>query len=102
MKKFFFIFVLFLILPHLSAIELDVQKIDSKEVMIKDVNEPATFDLKIKNLGGSDYFEFYNLLGFSMAPKGTVLISTGETKDVQLFIYPRDDLNYNGFYTFEY
>src|SRR3990167_3639438 len=102
MKKWLLFAILFLVLPYLSAIELDVQKVDSREVMIKDVNEPATFDLKIKNLGGSDYFEFYNLLGFSMAPKGTVLISTGETKDVELFIYPRDDLNYNGFYTFEY
>ncbi len=102
MKKLLFLLILFLVLPYLSAIELDVQKVDSKEVIINGLSEPAIFNLKIKNLGGSDYFEFYNLLGFSMAPKGTVLISTGETKDVQLFIYPRDDLNYNGFYTFEY
>src|SRR3989344_4199513 len=102
MKKLSFLLILFLVLPYLSAIELDVQKVDSKEVIINNLSEPAIFSLKIKNLGGSDYFEFYNLLGFSMAPKGTVLISAGETKDVELFVYPRDDLNYNGFYTFEY
>ncbi|MEK6842780.1 MAG: hypothetical protein AABX84_03105 [Nanoarchaeota archaeon] len=102
MKKLVFLIILFLVLPHLSAINLEVQKIDSREVIINNVNEPAVFYLKVKNLGGSDNFEFYNLLGFSMAPKGTVLIASGETKDVELIIYPREDLNYKGFYTFEY
>ncbi|MBI2043225.1 hypothetical protein HYT25_02445 [Candidatus Pacearchaeota archaeon] len=102
MKKLIFLIILLLALPYLSAINLEVQKVGSREVIINNVNEPATFDLKVKNLGSSDNFEFYNLLGFSMAPKGTVLIAGGETKDVQLMIYPREDLNFNGFYTFEY
>ena len=102
MKKMIFLIILFLILPNLYAINLEVQKVDSREIIINKVNEPAIFDLKVKNLGSGDNFEFYNLLGFSMAPKGTVFIATGETKDVQLIIYPREDLDYSGFYTFEY
>ena len=101
MKVFFLAFIL-IFLPFAMAVSLNVEKASSNEVMIKEVSGPAVFDLKVKNLGGGDNFQFYNLLGFSMAPKGTVQIAGGETKDVQLMIYPREDLNYNGFYTFEY
>ncbi|MEK6760632.1 MAG: hypothetical protein AABX93_01780 [Nanoarchaeota archaeon] len=103
MKKLVFVLVFALMfLPFAFAVSFSVEKVSSNEVMIKDVSGPAIFDLKITNNGGADNFQFYNLLGFSMAPKGTVYIAGGETKDIQLMIYPRDDINYNGFYTFEY
>ena len=96
------VFLLFLLFASVSAINLGVEKTSSNEVMIYNINEPAVLDLKIKNLGSSDNFQFYNLLGFSMFPGGTVQIAGGETKNVQIIIYPREDLNYHGFYTFEY
>ena len=103
MKKMIalFLFVMF-VLPTVFAVEFQVEKVGSRDVMVRNVNEPATFDLKIKNLGVTDNFQFYNLLGFSMAPKGTVEIKSGETKDIQLIIYPKENLDYKGFYTFEY
>ena len=102
MKRILFLLLLFAVISSTSAINLSVEKVGGKDVMINGLNEPATFDIRIKNLGGTDYFQFYNLLGFSMAPKGTVLISSGETKDVQLIFYPREDFENNGYYTLQY
>src|SRR3989344_3526896 len=102
MKKIFFLLAIIFITSTASAINLSVEKIGGQDVMINGINEPATFDLKIKNIGSSDYFQFYNLLGFSMAPKGTVQINSGETKDIKLIIYPREDFDYKGYYTLQY
>tara|TARA_Y100000310_G_scaffold253607_1_gene260507 strand:+ start:5026 stop:6405 length:1380 start_codon:yes stop_codon:yes gene_type:complete len=102
MKKIFLIMAILLLLPLISAINLDIKKQDSNEIIIQEINQPAIFNLKITNLGASDNFQFYNLLGFSMAPKGTVYFSQGEAKKVELMIYPKENFNYRGLYTFKY
>lgn len=102
MKKLFVLLILVLVLPSVLAINLVVEKQSSNEVMIQDLSEPAVFDLKITNTGESDSFQFYNLLGFSMAPKGTVQINKGDTKEIKLMVYPREGFDLRGFYTFEY
>ena len=102
MKKLFILLILVFILPSIMAVNLVVEKQSSNEAMIPGLNTPAIFNLKITNMGASDNFQFYNLLGFSMAPKGTVQISHGETKEVRLMIYPRNNFNFRGFYTFKY
>ena len=101
-KTLVLILAVFFILPTIAAINLKVEKQSSNEVMILDLYEPAIFDLKITNFGDSDNFEFYNLLGFSMAPKGTVPIKSGATENVRLMIYPREDIKNKGFYTITY
>ncbi|MEK6898194.1 MAG: hypothetical protein AABX28_02435 [Nanoarchaeota archaeon] len=101
MKKILFFITLVFLVGFVSAINLNVEKLSSNEVIIKNVNQPAIFNISVKNLGTPDYFEFYNLLGFSMAPKGTVYFDSNE-KNIQLMIYPRKDIDYNGFYTFKY
>jgi len=102
MKKIFISLLLLLVLPGVLAISLDIQKKSSGEVMIPQINQPSIFNLSIKNLGESDNFEFFNLVGFSMAPKGTVKIDRGETVDVSVMIYPRDNFPVRGYYTFAY
>ncbi|MCH8945511.1 MAG: hypothetical protein IIA85_01150 [Nanoarchaeota archaeon] len=103
MKKILILLALVLsILPSILAINLDIEEKSSSNVIIPEINQPAIFNLKITNLGSSDNFQFYNLLGFSMAPKGTVLINSGEAKDIQLIIFPREDSDYRGFQTFKY
>ena len=92
----------FLIAPIASAINLKIENKSSNEVMIANLDEPATFDIEITNLGLDDSLQFYNLIGFDMAPKGTVNIKSGETQRVKVLIYPRPDLNFKGFYTFKY
>jgi len=104
MKKIFILVlaIFLLILPSILAINIEIEKINSEEVVIRGINQPAIFDLKIKNLGESDSFRFYNLLGFEMTPKEAIQIDSEETKEVQLMVYLREDLDYKGFYTFDY
>ncbi|MAG78860.1 hypothetical protein CMI40_00600 [Candidatus Pacearchaeota archaeon] len=102
MKKIFTLLLILLILPSVLAVNLKVEQINSSEVMVSGLNKPATYDLKVTNLGEADNFRFDNLLGFSMFPIGTVFIDSGKTKDVQLIVYPREDLDYKGFYSFQF
>lgn len=90
------------VLQFIAAINVNVQDKGSSEVAIPEINRPATFNLTLTNLGQSTSVEFYNLVGFNMFPKGTISLNSGESKDVKLNIYPRNDIEYNGFYTFDY
>jgi len=102
MKKLFILLVLVFVMPSVLAINLIIEKQSSNEVIIQGLNEPATFNLKITNIGASDNLQFYNLLGFSMAPKGTVQINNDEIKEIKLMVYSRENFDLRGFYTFEY
>lgn len=98
MKKRFLlvIFAFFFILPLISAINLKIEEETSDVAMIIGLDRPAIFDLKITNLGESDYVMFYNFFGSDTLPKGTVLINSRETKDVAVGVYPREDLKQEG------
>ncbi len=79
-----------------------MKKISKEEVLIIGLDKPAVFNLKITNRGSDDSFMFYSFFGSDMYPKGTVFIGGGQTKDVELGVYPREDLTYRGFMTFDY
>jgi len=102
MKKIIFLLITLLIIPSIFAINLEVEKKSSNEVMVAELNQPAIFDLEITNLGETDKFEFFNLAGFNMVPKGTGIINEDETKEIELKIYPREDFDIRGFYTLGY
>lgn len=91
-----------LILPMLSAINVNVTEKSAQDVIIKGLDKPAIFNLEITNNEKIDEFYFYNLLGFTLEPKEKVTINRDETKDVQLIIYPRTDLDINNYYTLQY
>ncbi len=95
-KIFLWVMIIFLILPLVSAINLKIEEQTSDVALIKGLDMPAIFDLKITNYGDGDNFIFYNFFGSDIFPKGTVSIGSGETKDVQVGIYPREDLNQEG------
>jgi len=101
-KELVFCLALILMVNSVLAINLYVEKDSSDEVMIPNLDNPAIFDMKIKNLGSGDDFMFYSFFGSSMHPKGTVRIGQGEVKDVQIKIYPPEKLEERGFVTFEY
>ena len=81
-KRFIFLALILLVLPSVLAININVEKESSNEVLIVDLDRPLVIDLKITNNGPSDNFEFYNLVGFSISPVGTTPINDGETKDI--------------------
>lgn len=90
------VIVLLSILPLISAANLNIEQKTSDVAMIVGLDMPAIFDLQITNLGGGDNFMFYNFFGADTLPKGTVSIANGETKDVQVGVYPRTDLKQEG------
>lgn len=92
----------FFLLPAVFALNVNIAGNNTDAAMINDINEPIVFNLQVTNLGPSDSFQFYNLLGFTMYPVQPVPIASGETKNVSITIYPRDGFNYNGYYIFNY
>jgi len=102
MKKILFTCLLiFLIFFFFSAINIEVEKISSNEVLIPEVNRPAIFDLRITNHGSGENFIFYSFFGSGLEPKGTVFIGQGATKEIKLKIYPRTDIKYSGLVIFD-
>ncbi len=98
MKKIFLlVMITFLfVFPLISAISLKIEEETSDVAMIKDLSMPAIFDLKITNSGESNYFMFYDFFGSDIYPKGTVSMGMGETKNIEVGIYPREDLKQEG------
>jgi hypothetical protein len=93
--------ILLLIFPLVSAINLNIEKTSENEAMIIGVSMPATFNLKIKNLGSGDNLMFYNFFGSDTLPKGTVELRQYETKEIAVGVYPRDDLKQEGLIQFD-
>lgn len=102
MKNHLIIVLILLLLPSIIAINLDVDKISTEETMISGLKAPVVFNLSITNLGQTDNFEFFNLLGFEMFPIGTTPITAGETKEIELKISPIGEFDQLGLYTFQY
>ena len=67
MKKVFLlsILIVLLVLPSILAIDLEIQKISSNEVLVPETGQPVVLGLEIKNSGNSGTFSIYNLAGFS-------------------------------------
>jgi hypothetical protein len=101
-RAFISLLIILLILPLVLAINIKVEKTSSQETMIAEIKQPVIFELKITNLGDSDSFEFYNLLGFQMFPIGTTPIESGETEDIELKVSPIGEFDERGSYTFPY
>ncbi len=100
---FFILFVGVLFYSYLvSAINIEIEKKSSDEVYIKDLNKPIVSTLTIKNLGKSDYFEFYNLVGFLISPSEKIYIENGGEKEITLEVTPLSKIPESGFYTFPY
>ena len=102
MKKIIFLALLILLItPLVLAINVEVEKQSTGEILIVEFNNPIVFNLSITNLESSDDFEFFNLLGFTMSPE-KIHIGYGETKEIQLEIVSLASINERGFYTITY
>lgn len=101
MKKVILVLALLLLLPAITAINLEVQKISQDETLIVDLGTPATFVLKITNNGADGNFEFYNLAGYYMSPD-KVQINTGQTKEINLQLTPVGPVSSRGYFTIPY
>jgi hypothetical protein len=93
--------LIFLVVPSVLALELEVQKLSTNEVFIRGLNEPANFDLRITNLGASEDVTFYSFFTQELYPRGAIYLEGKKTQDITLQIYPSQKLK-SGYYTFEY
>ena len=106
MKKIFIliVFAIFLLsIVSVSAINLQIDKQVVSDVVITELNQPAVFNFNIKNLGESDNFEIYSLVGVDISPKGMFQIASGELKNLEVKIFPTDRFKKRpGIVTFAY
>lgn len=94
--------LIYISLSLISAINLEVSKKPIQDSAIIDLNEPATFELTIKNLGETDNFDIYSLVGVDISPKNITIIS-GETKVIEIKAIPHQYIaSKEGPVTFEY
>jgi len=102
MKKYLILLLVLLIFPLVLAVNLDVEKQSSDEVMILGLSDPAVFDLNIKNDKSTDSFTIYTFFGSGSLPKDSFEIAQGETKNIQFTVHPPYDISRTGFTNFKY
>lgn len=102
MKKLIAVIFIMFFLPLAFAVNLDVKDLDSDKVLIVGVDEPTHFEVEVTNNGANDAFSFYTFFEGGMEPKEAVEIKHGETKNVEISVYPRLDSKLRGFATFSY
>ncbi len=107
MKRASIVIILFIILINIlyvQAINLEVTSKPISNTVLIDLNEPAVFDLTIKNLGEGDTFEIYSLVGIDITPKEPIRIESEETKIIRIKLTPEESLRVKRDipFTFEY
>ncbi|MCX6748390.1 MAG: hypothetical protein NT076_02195 [Candidatus Pacearchaeota archaeon] len=92
MKKSLVMLVLLLALLPLISAELKIEKEAVVDSFIVELNQPAIFNFKLTNLGNSDNFNIYSLVGVDIKPNETFNIKEGETKELQVSLWPSEAL----------
>jgi hypothetical protein len=91
-----------LIIQPVQAIDLNINTIPISNTAIRDLKEPAVFDLVIENNEDSGEFEIYSLVGVDITPD-TFSINSNAIRTIRILVMPQKALlSKNGFLTFEY
>jgi hypothetical protein len=92
---------LFLI-SSVSALSLEVEKVEKAPVVISELKDPAIFDFIIDNNGGSDEIRIYSLVGATFEPDETFHLPSGKST-IEVKVYPAEDAREKeDNYAFEY
>ena len=103
MKKVFLILILgIFLLQSVFAIDLNVEKISDGESIVLGLESPAIFTLNVTNNGPNDKFLFYTFFGMGIEPSEAIEIKSGESKIVELKVFPRLDSTLSGHVIFPY
>ena len=104
-KKALLLFSIILIslsIITISAINLEVKSEPISNSFLVELDEPAIFDLTIKNLEKKDTFKIYSLVGINIT-HNPIILANEETKKVRIYVTPQDSLkNKLQSYVFEY
>ena len=86
----------------ISAINLEISSKPISNSYIIELDEPAIYELTIKNLGEEDSFEIYSLVGIDIIHE-PINIKSNQTKTVTIGLLPQSSLKSNHIpFTFEY
>ncbi len=91
-----------MILPAVLAIDVTVEKTSTNEALIVGLGAPAQFTINLTNNGQSDTFSIYTFFGTGLEPKEQITIKKGESKEIILKVFPREDSKIRGYTTFTY
>lgn len=95
--------IIIILINLVSAINLEIEKKIVDEVIIKELDNSAIFEFSIKNLGETDNFELYSLVGVDILPKEMFSIAAGETKKITVEVKASESVKKSsGYYTFVY
>ena len=106
MKKLVLAFLLAILASNLVlSANLNVEVSEKKDVVLVELENPASFKLSITNNESiTDKFEIFSLVGVSIFPKEAFQIESGETKELEIQVVPHKETirDISGFYAFEY
>jgi len=77
-----------------TAINLDISSSQVSNTVLTDLNEPAIYDLTIKNNEAADTFQIYSLVGINITP-GSFSLGQSETKTIRFYLMPQESLKLN-------
>lgn len=93
----------FISLSLVSAIDLDVKVNSISNSVVTELDNPAVFDLTIRNLGESSTFNIYSLVGVDITPQEGFYIGKGDAKIIKIQAMPQEAMkSRQGYVTFEY
>jgi len=96
------IFSLSLIAGLVSA-QLQIKKQAVVDAVVPETKQPAVYNLEITNLGEDDNFQIYSLVGIGIYPNDTFSLGAGQTKDIEVKLYPEEAVLKNpGTFNFVY
>ncbi len=84
--------VLLLLINIVYAASLEVEYNPISDVVISELENPAIFSISIKNLGQTDTFNMYSLVGVEISPREGFEIPRGDTKKINVKFTPTGSL----------
>ena len=96
----FIIFVLSLSLVF--AIDIEVTQVEKGNVVVRELGNPAYYELVINNNGEANNFEVYSLVGASIEPRGLFVLNPGNNTLLIKVSLGEDLLKNTGLLKFEY
>lgn len=103
MKKILIGVVVFaLFVMPLAAASIEVEEIDHGSTVVSEINNQVFYDLVIDNKGTADSFTLFSLIGLSITPDKSFLLSPGKTIKEINATAPETILDKPGLYLLEY
>ena len=85
------IFLITILTSLISAINLEITSEQVSNTVLTNLNQPAVYDLTIKNNEQADNFQIYSLVGIDITPTNFSLGSE-ETKTIRVYLMPQESL----------